>query len=246
MTTPEALPRKLLVVDDEDSVLKLLKTLLTRANYRVNTCSTGSDALKLLSQSSYDLMITDAMMPKMTGVELVKTVRANPSLQQLPILMLTRKNDRNDVKTALQAGVTDYVIKPIDEQLLIDKVELSLKNRSAQNRLRDVAVHGADTHASANIDIRVISVRETGITARFPISLPLETPFRLETPIFKEIGIVPPLMKISVGENKDAGSDHQMFADYPFEMLLTFVGINESDLKKIRAWMTRQEIQRKK
>jgi DNA-binding response OmpR family regulator len=246
METPIKEEAKLLVIDDEESVLKLLKALLTRAKYRVSICNNGNDALKLLSQSQFDLMITDAMMPNMTGFELVKTIRANTSFHQLPILMLTRKNDRNDVKAALDAGVTDYVIKPIDEQLLIDKVEMSLKSRTSQNRLRDVAVHGTEALATANIQVRLISVRETGLTARFPIDIPQGTPFRLDTQVFKDIGITPPFMRINAVQMKDDREKNQTFAGFPFEVELTFIGTNETDLKKIRAWLTKQEIQRKK
>src|SRR6185312_14457496 len=97
----------------------------------------GEDALRLLSQKKFDLVITDAMMPKMTGLDLVRTIRRNPSFQHLPILMLTRKSDRSDVQKALEAGITDYVLKPIDEHLLLDKVTLSLKDDEDGGRLRE-------------------------------------------------------------------------------------------------------------
>ena len=246
MATEEALETKnLLVVDDEPAITKLLKMLLTRAKYRVAVCNSGDDAMRLLSQSHFDLMITDAIMPVMTGIELVRAVRGNPTHHDLPILMLTRKGDRADVQKALEAGVSDYVLKPIDEDLLIDKVELSLRKRDTENRLREVSVHGADSGATIRQDVRIVSLRETGMVVRFRLPPPPENQYVLEAPIFKAIGISIPILKMTSclhNETKEA----QSLKDFPYEATFTFVGMGEKELKKIRAWLQKQEIQRKK
>jgi DNA-binding response OmpR family regulator len=245
MTTAETEENKrILIVDDEPAVLKLLKTLLTRAHYRVVTCGSGDEALKHLSQASFDMMITDAIMPKMTGFDLVMIIRRNATFQELPILMLTRRNERSDVKKALEAGVTDYVLKPIDEFLLLEKVGISLKTND-QNRLREVLVHGDASRATMNIETRIISLRESGMTVRIPFAVPSITGLQIQTSLFKEIGIGIPMLKARSCELKFS-TESQLFADFPYEVEFTFAGVTEPDLKKIRAWLQRQEIQRKK
>jgi CheY-like chemotaxis protein len=237
--------RRLLVVDDEPSILKLLKTLLTRAKYQVATCSGGDEAMRLLSQGQFDLLITDAIMPVMNGFDLVRAIRRNPSFQELPILMLTRKGERADVQKALEAGVTDYVLKPIDEHLLVDKVESSLQNRETGKRLREIAIHGAETRASASLDVRIISLRETGMVMRFPVPVSADSAIQLEIPLFKQIGIKLPILRLTSCLLKPA-REAQSLVDFPYEAEFTFVGMTESDLKKIRTWLQKQEIQRKK
>jgi len=237
--TAEIEGKRLLVVDDDASILKLLKTLLSRAKYRVAGCESGAEALKLLSMGQYDLIITDAIMPEMSGFDLVRAIRGNASFDQLPIVMLTRKNARDDVKKALEAGVTDYVLKPVDEHLLIDKVEVLLRNGQPDNRLRELAIHGEQSSASVLLDVRITSLRETGAIVRFPYDLPQNAPLRLSTPIFEQIGIQPPLVRRASCELKP-------FKDFPYEAEVSFVGMSESELKKIRAWLQKQEIQRKK
>jgi len=102
--------------------------ILTRAKYRVELCSTAKDALLALSKTPFDLVITDAMMPEMSGYDLAKAIRTQKAFQVLPILMLTGKKNRQDIKKALNAGVTDYVMKPVDEPLLLEKLKTLLRD----------------------------------------------------------------------------------------------------------------------
>lgn len=246
MTEAAQETKRLLVVDDELSITKLLKALLTRAKYQVVTCNSGDEALRSLAQGkAFDLLITDSIMPVMSGIDLVKTVRGNPTFQEIPILMLTRKGERADVQNALEAGVTDYVLKPIDEHLLIDKVAHTLKKHDDVNRLREVAIHGADSIARIHLDVRIVSLRETGMVIRFHIDPPAEKLFVLDAPIFKKIGIPTPILRMSSCTHH-ASQSSQEFKDFPYEAEFAFQGIGEKDLKKIRAWLQNQEIQRKK
>ena len=238
-------PKRLLIVDDEPAITKMLKAILTRAKFQVATCGSGEEALRMLSQGPYDLIVTDAIMPEMSGFDLARAIRRNPTFQGIPILMLTRKSDRSDVKKALEAGVTDYVIKPIDESLLIDKVEISLKKSEKEHRLRQVMIHGAESFATANLQVRIISLRESGMVVRFPIPVEGNTPYEFNTPIFKQIGIAVPILKMTSCDLKPA-REVQSLAEFPYEAEFSFVGISEAELMKIRAWLQKQEIQRKK
>jgi two-component system, sensor histidine kinase ChiS len=120
----------LLVIDDEPLVLKVVKSVLTQKNYKVTTCEKSLNGLKLMSKKSFDCVITDILMPNLSGYELVKSIRKNPKYATLPILMLTRKRNREDIKKAVDAGATDYILKPIDEALFLEKVELCLRKKN--------------------------------------------------------------------------------------------------------------------
>lgn len=233
---------KVLVIDDEGAVLKLVKAMLTRASYEVTTCPSAMDGLKLLDKEEFDCIVTDAIMPVMTGYDFVKTVRRHPTLAEMPVLMLTRKRHRQDVKKAVEAGVTDYVLKPIDEHLLLDKVEMCLKKGTGKRHIFEYAVNGVQSDAELGIDCKITSMSESDLTMRLPFPLESTVPFHLRSKIFEDIGIPLPLIKLNRCEKiSDAGPQ-----DLPYEVKFNFLGVPEPDLRKIRSWLQRQEIQRRK
>ena len=249
MNTSVESPR-LLVIDDEAAVLRLLKSILTRANYRVTTCGGAEEALRILSQGAqFDCIVTDAMMPAMNGYELVRAVSHNGNTSEVPVIMLTRKSDRNDVKKAMVAGVNDYVLKPIDEHLLLDKIGACLKNHMSQVRLREVQIHGTEAHAQASFQLRLTAIRETGMTLRLPFEIPAEhledAVVELATPIFPEIGIAMPFLR-QVRSRRLPAEEIGALTGFPIEVEFAFIGMEEVKLKKVRAWLQRQEILRKK
>jgi DNA-binding response OmpR family regulator len=234
---------KLLIVDDEASVLKLVKTMLSRANYEVTTCGSASEALKLLSENPFDCVITDAVMPVMTGYDFVRAIRNDAALSGMPVLMLTRKRHRQDVKLAVEAGVTDYVLKPIDEYLLLDKVEMCLKKTGMKRQIYEHQINGDHANAQVGIDCRVISICESDVTIRLPFALEERMPFHLWSNIFEEVGIAVPLLKLYKCDKIEDGNKD--LADFPYEVKLSFVGVADTDLKKVRAWLQRQDVARR-
>ncbi|MFC5591732.1 ATP-binding protein [Sporosarcina soli] len=112
----------ILVVDDDPSNLKVIAEIFPPEQYQVITETRGTEALKLLHVVEWDLIIIDVMMPYMSGYELTKLIRARYSLTELPILLLTSRNDTADVNIGLSSGANDYVAKPINW--------LELKSRS--------------------------------------------------------------------------------------------------------------------
>jgi len=115
---------RVLVVDDEPAILALLVQMLTRSRCTVTTAESANQAHTLLESGTaqFDCIITDAVMPGVSGYDFVTRLRKDPRFRELPVLMLTRKRHRKDVKLAVEAGVTDYVLKPIDEALLLEKL----------------------------------------------------------------------------------------------------------------------------
>jgi diguanylate cyclase (GGDEF)-like protein len=122
---------RILVVDDEPVNIQVLKNLLSVRNYSVTKAYNGAEALDLVANDQpFDLILLDVMMPRMSGYEVCQHLRERYSLFELPILMLTAKNQIQDVVLGFRSGANDYVQKPFDKDELMARVRtlLSLKN----------------------------------------------------------------------------------------------------------------------
>ena len=234
---------RLLVIDDEPAALKIVKLTLTRAGYVVVGCETGSDALKLLREETFDCVVTDAMMPVVSGYDLTRAMRRDPELTDLPVLMLTRKRHRQDVKKAVDAGVTDYILKPLDEHLLLGKVDLCIKKGGGKRFVFQCPIMGQESKAEIRVVTKLVSISETDLTLRSHIPLSNDLPYDLTNKLFSDIGINAPYMRIVSCEDQVGLPSGK---EYRFEIKLSFIGVIEDDLKKIRAWIQKQAIQNRK
>jgi two-component system chemotaxis response regulator CheY len=115
---------KILTVDDSATMRRIIKNHLKQSGYEdVDEAENGKEALVLLQKTAYDLLITDWNMPEMCGLDLVREVRRLEPLRALPILMITTLSAKEDIVTALKAGVNNYVVKPFDVPTLQAKVQ---------------------------------------------------------------------------------------------------------------------------
>ncbi|WP_062052473.1 ATP-binding protein [Bacillus sp. JCM 19034] len=112
---------KILIVDDDPINIKIVEDLL-QPLYSTYGVTSGCEALEHLKQSNWDLIITDVMMPNMSGYELTKQIRKTFLLTELPILVLTARSQAEDIETAFLAGANDYVTKPVHVQELRSRV----------------------------------------------------------------------------------------------------------------------------
>jgi DNA-binding response OmpR family regulator len=114
---------RILAVDDEVGIAKLIKANLDRAGYTTEIAHNGADALRMLLSAQYDLLITDVMMPEMDGFELVQSVRDDPHLANLPVILLTAKSTDTDITTGYMSGTDLYLTKPFSPAELLSWVE---------------------------------------------------------------------------------------------------------------------------
>jgi CheY-like chemotaxis protein len=232
---------KILIADDEPAVVRMLKLLLERKGHEVTAVTNGKEALEALRVGRFDCLVTDAIMPVLSGFDLTRAVRKDPKDGSIPILMLTRKRHRLDVRQALDAGVTDYVLKPIDEHLLLDKIEICLKKASAQRQVFEGAVSSLQAAAELMIRSEVTALSESGITLLVPVELPKDYSCDARTPLYEEIGIRAPLMKL-ISCTKVTEPRKGLL----FEAKFSFAGVIEADLMKIRSWLQKEAIRRRK
>ncbi len=115
---------KIIVVDDDPVNLEVMETILSSRRYNIRTVLSGKEALLLLEKEKWDLVITDVMMPEMSGYELTRQIRERFSVSELPILLLTARNQVEDIENGFLAGANDYVTKPIEARELRARVNV--------------------------------------------------------------------------------------------------------------------------
>lgn len=122
--------KSILVVDDEKEIAELIEIHLMSQDYDVKKAKNGIEALKLLSEAHYDLVILDVMMPKMDGKETLKRIREK---YNIPVIMVTAKTSEKDKVEGLTLGADDYVTKPIKPLELIARVKAQLRRFTVLN-----------------------------------------------------------------------------------------------------------------
>ncbi len=114
---------KILVVDDFSTMRRIVKNLLGDLGFKnIEEADDGNTALPKLQSGNFDFLVTDWNMPGMTGIDLLKAVRADPNLATLPVLMVTAESKREQIIEAAQAGVNGYVVKPFTAGTLEEKI----------------------------------------------------------------------------------------------------------------------------
>jgi len=114
---------KILIVDDYDTMLRVIKNLLRQLKFtNVEEASDGSEALEKLRAGSFDLIISDWNMEPMTGMQLLREVRADDKLSETPFIMITAETRSENVIAAKEAGVSNYIVKPFDADTLKTKL----------------------------------------------------------------------------------------------------------------------------
>jgi two-component system chemotaxis response regulator CheY len=122
---------RFLVVDDFSTMRQLVRSFLNDLGYRdVVEADSGDRALPILKKGQIDFLVTDWNMPGMPGLELLKAVRSDPNLANLPVLLVTAEAKREQIVEAAQAGVNGYVVKPFTAQVLKEKIEKILAARA--------------------------------------------------------------------------------------------------------------------
>lgn len=114
---------KILVVDDYKTMVRIIRNLLKQLNFsNVDEAADGSTALRKLREGSFDLCISDWNMEPMTGLQLLKEVRADSRLKELPFIMVTAESKTENVIAAKEAGVSNYIVKPFNAATLKAKL----------------------------------------------------------------------------------------------------------------------------
>ncbi|HKQ47174.1 MAG TPA: response regulator [Phycisphaerae bacterium] len=128
-------PSKVLLVDDEAQIVELLEAYLAEIpNVSTVGASSGQEALAKVAADPPDLILLDIMMPRMSGFEVCKKLKADPATKDIPIIMVTALYEESDVERGLEVGTNDFVTKPLNRVDLVTRVKTLLRLRHAQKQ----------------------------------------------------------------------------------------------------------------
>lgn len=134
--------RQILIVDDVPTNRIILKVKLTAACYDVVLAGSGAEALSIARRTPPDLVLLDYAMPMMDGIEVCRALKADPATARVPVIMFTASNDETVKIESLRAGADDFLLKPIDDKLLLARIRNLLRARSAELSAESAALDG--------------------------------------------------------------------------------------------------------
>ena len=128
-----AVPKKVLIVEDEEDIVQLVKMYLDKEGFRTFTAANGAEALRRVRSERPDLVILDLMLPEIDGLEVCKKLRGTPQTAMLPIIMLTAKSEESDTVVGLELGADDYVGKPFSPRALVARIKALFRRLERAN-----------------------------------------------------------------------------------------------------------------
>jgi DNA-binding response OmpR family regulator len=129
------MPAKVLIVDDEQEVVRLLEVILTRAGFAIAKAYSGRECLSLLTRENPDVILLDIMMPGMTGLEVMEALRTiYGAVSMPPVIFLTARGGMESMIEGLQAGAYKYLVKPTSREKLIEIVKSALEFAETKKR----------------------------------------------------------------------------------------------------------------
>ena len=139
---------RILVVDDEEDILELVRYNLAKEGYHVTGVITGEDALKKAGVEAFDLIVLDLMLPGIDGLEVTKKLKNNRATEQIPIVMLSAKGEEADIVTGLELGADDYITKPFSPRVLIARIRTALRRqtRKPYDDTSVIQIHALEIH----------------------------------------------------------------------------------------------------
>ncbi len=139
---------KILVVDDEEDILELVRHHLKREGYEVRCAESGEQALQLAKSKPVNLIILDLMLPGIDGLEVTRRLKGDPRTQHIPILMLTAKGEESDVVAGLELGADDYVTKPFSPRILVARTRAGIRRQVKEppDETAVIQVHEIEIH----------------------------------------------------------------------------------------------------
>jgi DNA-binding response OmpR family regulator len=122
--------KRILVVDDDENILNLERTILEQKGFEVTGAGGGAEALKLLAEHSFDLVLLDVMMPEVDGFTVCRKIKDDPSIQEVPVIFLTAKGGGEALAEGFESGAVMYINKPFTANKLLTIVNTMLESGS--------------------------------------------------------------------------------------------------------------------
>ncbi|MEW6670311.1 MAG: response regulator transcription factor [Thermodesulfobacteriota bacterium] len=151
---------KILVVDDEEDILELIRHNLAREGYQVICAATGEKAVEKIRSGKPDLIVLDLMLPGIDGLQVARMLKNDAATRRIPIIMLTAKGEEADIVTGLELGADDYITKPFSPRVLIARVRAVIRRRekiveddgSTTLQINEISIHPGRRSVTVNGD----------------------------------------------------------------------------------------------
>jgi len=118
---------RLLIIDDEEAHSRFLKWILNNEYYMVFTADSFEEAVNLLEKESFHLILLDLIMPDADGFEMLNYLKKDKNLQKIPVIVVSAKKDRESIEASLRKGAIDYIVKPYNSEVILNKTAITLK-----------------------------------------------------------------------------------------------------------------------
>jgi DNA-binding response OmpR family regulator len=221
--------KNILVLDDNKNDLLMAKFVIMRMGYNPVLLEKQSQLMDTLQTFNVSLIVLDIDMPGLTGLDVLKKIKRVSSYKNIPIVMLTGSNDITHVKTAINTGAVDYIVKPIDPEIFETKVRklIGQNDENLKNNWIEFAVKKAkDAEMRLYLSTQLHTIGEMSVTLKMNQPVPAGLTFYSEGHLFKELEINQPPLKVESCE---------LLNDIYF-VKCSLIGLSESDFKKIRLY----------
>jgi DNA-binding response OmpR family regulator len=142
-------PPKIVIADDNIQNVELLEAHLSEIDCEIRTAYDGEETLRVVEDFTPDLLLLDVMMPKLSGFEVCRKLRANPATKEILILMVTALNEASDFERGVQAGTDDFLTKPVNKVELLCRIRSLLRVRHLRNQLERTLAYLAEFEAAS-------------------------------------------------------------------------------------------------
>ncbi|MBI4870606.1 MAG: response regulator [Candidatus Riflebacteria bacterium] len=190
---------KVLIADDDADHVTIVKAILEQHGYHALEAFNGEEALQEVEKHDPDLVLLDIMMPKIDGIEVVRRLKDNPKTRDLPVIMFSAKSGTREIMESFNYGASNYLIKPIDTERLLEKIQATLRKEEFRETLEKRFKPGDDSAgAPAAGDAEQTRDRLAGLAASVGLFLTA-----IETPLAK-------LQKELVGLGSERQSEREV------------------------------------
>lgn len=148
MVTSDMVRKRVLVVDDEEDILDLVEYNLAKNGFDVICVGSGEEAINRAHTSNPDMILLDLMLPGVNGLDVCRTLKSDPGIKDVPVVMLTAKSEETDMITGLDIGADDYITKPFSPRVLIARVKAVLRRQDEEPegddhpiRIQEMQIH---------------------------------------------------------------------------------------------------------
>lgn len=223
---------RILIVDDDPDVLRIVEKVLKSSGHNVYTAPDAIRAMDYLNTSMFDVLISDANMPHFSGFELVRNLKNNKKFNRMAIAMLTGLREKKDIDKAIRSGVDDYIVKPIDPMVLLQKVDQLLAKKPPMEKVEFLFPEQSTlAKAHMTVPIHLCEISETGISFKSHFEVPEAFVLEIAGEIFNRMQILAPPMKVI---------SCKKLVEFEYMIQVAFTLSNDTFQQKIRAWIHAQ------